>query len=183
MEWKRHFYESLDGYFDFESLYLEAAAAVPGGGVAVEVGVWRGKSLAFLAVEFANRAKAVRLVGVDLFGETEEMQVPATPQAALLRTFLDHGVNAELHQRVSWEAADSFADGSVDFVFIDASHDYESVSKDLAAWWPKVKPGGMFAGHDYTTYHPGVLQAVSEKFGGVLPVETVKHCWRVFKPA
>jgi predicted O-methyltransferase YrrM len=183
MEWKRHFYESLDGYFDYEALYLEAAAAVPAGGIAVEVGVWRGKSLAFLAVEFANRAKQVRLVGVDLFGTTEDMQHPATPHTALLQLFLNHGVNAELHQRISWEAADSFADGSVDFVFIDAAHDYESVSKDLAAWWPKVKLGGIMAGHDATIYHPGVLQAVSEKFGNLLPVETVKHCWRVFKPA
>ncbi len=38
---------------------------------------------------------------------------------------------------------------SMDFVYIDARHDYESVLEDLNAWFDKVKPGGIFAGHDY----------------------------------
>jgi hypothetical protein len=49
----------------------------------------------------------------------------------------------------SWKAAASFPDDYFDFVYIDAGHDYHSVCKDLEAWWPKLKPGGLFAGHDY----------------------------------
>jgi hypothetical protein len=54
---------------------------------------------------------------------------------------------------------------SLDFVFIDADHGYEGCLRDLRAWYPKVKPGGIFSGHDYeNTSYPkfGVTQAVKE---------------------
>lgn len=38
---------------------------------------------------------------------------------------------------------------NLDFVYIDARHDYRSVWDDLCIWWPKVRSGGMIAGHDY----------------------------------
>jgi hypothetical protein len=46
-------------------------------------------------------------------------------------------------------AAKAIADSSLDFVFIDADHTYDAVTADLAAWWPKVRPGGILSGHDY----------------------------------
>lgn len=49
----------------------------------------------------------------------------------------------------SLEAANTFDDGSMDFVYIDANHTYEGVKADLEAWYPKIKPGGLFAGDDY----------------------------------
>jgi predicted O-methyltransferase YrrM len=42
-----------------------------------------------------------------------------------------------------------FADGSLDFAYIDADHLYESAAKDLEAWWPKIRSGGILSGHDY----------------------------------
>ncbi len=49
----------------------------------------------------------------------------------------------------SVEAAAEIPDVSLDFVYIDAKHDYRSVWADLTAWYPKVKVGGVIAGHDY----------------------------------
>lgn len=49
----------------------------------------------------------------------------------------------------SVEAAKKFADGSLDFVYIDAAHDFVNVVNDLNAWTPKVRKGGIIAGHDY----------------------------------
>lgn len=49
---------------------------------------------------------------------------------------------------------------SLDFVYIDGDHSYEAVKKDLEAWYPKVKSGGMFCGHDYN--YPDVERAVQE---------------------
>ena len=49
----------------------------------------------------------------------------------------------------SLEAAKHFADASHDFVYLDANHSYEAVAADLEAWWPKIRPGGLFAGDDY----------------------------------
>jgi len=40
-------------------------------------------------------------------------------------------------------------DARLDFVYIDAAHDYRSVWADLTAWWPRIKVGGIIAGHDY----------------------------------
>lgn len=51
---------------------------------------------------------------------------------------------------------------SLDWVYIDADHSYEGASIDLRLAWPKVKPGGWIAGHDYCPLFPGVIQAVDE---------------------
>jgi len=56
-------------------------------------------------------------------------------------------------------AATLFDDGYFDYVYIDGDHTLAAVSKDLEAWWPKVKPGGYFAGHDYSS-SVGVMRAV-----------------------
>jgi predicted O-methyltransferase YrrM len=42
-----------------------------------------------------------------------------------------------------------FQDNSLDYVYIDGNHDYDHVKQDLELWWPKLKPGGLMAGHDY----------------------------------
>jgi lipopolysaccharide biosynthesis glycosyltransferase len=71
---------------------------------------------------------------------------------------------------------DNFEDSSLDFVYIDARHDYDSVLKDIKLWYHKVRKGGIIAGHDYldgeyafeenkhsTVF--GVKKAVDEFFG------------------
>lgn len=79
------------------------------------------------------------------------------------------------HRLSSLEAAPAMQDGSLDFVFIDANHEYEHVKADIEAWLPKVRPGGVLCGHDYSdgplpggdgeVWFPGVKKAVDEKFG------------------
>lgn len=59
------------------------------------------------------------------------------------------GARSSIWRMTSIEAAERIPDASLDFVYVDARHDYESVLEDLAAWHPKVRPGGVFAGHDY----------------------------------
>ena len=60
----------------------------------------------------------------------------------------------------SVQAAQQYADHSLDFVYIDADHAYSSVVEDITAWKNKVKMGGFIAGHD--SYMPEVLQAVRD---------------------
>lgn len=57
----------------------------------------------------------------------------------------------------SIEAVNQFQDGSLDFVYIDAAHDYRNVIQDMNAWFPKVKEGGLFAGHDFLTNPDGPI--------------------------
>ena len=47
------------------------------------------------------------------------------------------------------EAASLFENGSLDFVFLDADHSFESVWQDLRVWYPKIRIGGILAGHDF----------------------------------
>jgi len=50
---------------------------------------------------------------------------------------------------LSNQAVDLFPDESLDFVYIDANHEYSYVVEDIKLWYPKVKKGGIVAGHDY----------------------------------
>jgi len=52
-------------------------------------------------------------------------------------------------RKMSHEASKDFAPNSVDFIYLDANHSFASVMQDLTCWWPILKPGGIFAGHDY----------------------------------
>ena len=85
----------------------------------------------------------------------------------------------QIVRKTSMEAVKDFADESLDFVYIDADHRYDYAKEDIANWWPKVKVGGVFAGHDYYDSqdlpssfpykeyadHYGVKRAVQEFFG------------------
>lgn len=75
-----------------------------------------------------------------------------------------------------------------EFVYIDGLHDYQSVSQDIATWWPQVVPGGILAGHDYCGDTHDVVRAVDDfcKVEGLRPNFTQEpkfaHSWWVYKP-
>jgi len=78
----------------------------------------------------------------------------------------------------SKEAAAVIADNSLDFVFIDAQHDFLSVREDIKLWEPKVKKGGLICGHDYCDKFPGVVAAVHDRFKN--PMKGANDCWGQF---
>jgi hypothetical protein len=47
------------------------------------------------------------------------------------------------------DAVQHISDGSLDFLYVDARHDYCGTSEDLRLYYPKMKAGGIIAGHDY----------------------------------
>lgn len=57
--------------------------------------------------------------------------------------------NCELVRKFSTDAAQDFMDNSLDFVYIDANHDYKHVYEDITVWIRKIKKGGIISGHDY----------------------------------
>ena len=68
-------------------------------------------------------------------------------------------------ERASVAAAGMFTDGDLDFVYIDARHEYAAVAEDVRAWWPKASK--VLAGHDYILCNRGCAIAV----GVMLAVE------------
>jgi SAM-dependent methyltransferase len=59
------------------------------------------------------------------------------------------GAKVKVVRKFSFDAAGDFDDCSLDYVYVDAVHDYEGALRDILDWWPKLKPGGVLAGHDY----------------------------------
>ena len=54
-----------------------------------------------------------------------------------------------LLEEESLEAVNKIDDNSLDFIFLDAHSTPNEVIKDIEAWYPKVKQGGLFSGHDW----------------------------------
>lgn len=59
--------------------------------------------------------------------------------------------NAVTMRMLSERAAAKFPNDHFDWVYIDGNHCYEAVMQDLNCWWPKLKAGGVFSGHDFYT--------------------------------
>ena len=114
-----------------------------------EIGVEQG-----IYAEILCRANPrLHLLGVDAWacypGYREH--VTATKLEALLAKARERlqPYNVTLLRAFSHDAAKSVPDGSLDFCYIDSNHTLPHVIADLSAWVPKVRPGGVCAGHDY----------------------------------
>lgn len=67
----------------------------------------------------------------------------------------------EFIRRRSDECADDIPD-NMDFIYLDGDHHYPMVVKDIELYYPKVKSGGLFGGHDYEEDNNDVIIAVDE---------------------
>lgn len=79
--------------------------------------------------------------------------------AGMVKLLEEH--NKTILRMPSLEASRQIEDRSLDFVYIDGDHRFDAVMMDIILWAPKVKPGGIVAGHDfYHFYQAGVVDAV-----------------------
>lgn len=88
-----------------------------------------------------------RYIGIDCWNNPTE----GDKRDEAYKLLIDRRV--EIIEKPSAEAVGMFADESVDMVYIDAMHDYESVLGDMVRWWPKCRM--IFAGHDYGLWNHG----------------------------
>lgn len=135
-------------------------------GPIVEIGSWKGRSTAVLALA-SMEGNYQPVYAVDAFSpvlQTATGNVTPASSPELLRANLDAaGVNGLVNiiAKSSQEAASEVPD-SIDVLFVDGAHDYESAKRDLVLYLPKVRFGGRVAIHDCHEADPGVVQAVDE---------------------
>lgn len=173
MNWK-----DVEGYFSYTNLYDIAFKYCPDNSTFVEVGSWMGKSTCYIGEQIKRSSKNIKFYAVDTWIGSEEPQHKEkiedlqNENLTLFDTFKYHLKSCGVDDYVtplrttSLEAASQFEDNSLDFVHIDASHDYDNVIADIKAWYPKVKPGGFITGDDYVVNWDGVVKAVNEYFSG-----------------
>ena len=162
-----HFYQNIPGWFAFHDVYDRAVCLLGKDGAHfVEVGCWEGKSAAYMGVAIVNSGRKIRFDCVDTWEGSVE-HVDKAESAAIFGKFrsnmsiFDHLADIRTVRKESTLAAKDYPDNSLDFVFLDASHDAESVEADIRAWGPKVKERGVLAGDDvgFDTVREGLIAA------------------------
>ncbi len=122
-------------------------------GEGVEVGVHRGGfSAAILSVWKGKKLHAVdpwlhQGVKMDISDESQEIHDENL--RVTKETLSKFKGRFAIVRDFSISASNRFLDGSLDFVYLDARHDYRSIWSDLEVWYPKVRKGGIISGHDY----------------------------------
>lgn len=154
-EQPQHFYTQIDGWFDYQSIYARMVRDAKDGAHFVEVGCWKGQSSAYMAVEIQRSGKEIRFDCVDTWqGSPEHQGDPDVVSGRLYKSFLKNmrpvkGVY-RARRMSSVEAAATYADNSLDFVWLDADHSFSAISADIRAWLPKIRVGGWLGGHDHS---------------------------------
>jgi hypothetical protein len=171
-----HYYQYIHGWFVQEHLYTQMVESCNDFDAYhfVEVGSWKGKSSTYMGVEILNSNKKIKFDCVDTWlGSEEHIDSKSSCYEPLLE--IKDGLYNEFLKNIeplksvinpirmtSVEASTLYEDESLDFVYIDGAHDYDSVYDDIQHWFPKVKVGGYIGGDDLDW--KGVNMAVYDNF-------------------
>lgn len=168
-----HYYQNIgEDWFSYAGFYRDMVDKAIDGDIFVELGCWKGRSTCFMGVEIINSGKKIQLCAVDSWRYRPNTEQPCSSQMEFDKVYKEFLTNTkpiidvlDVYIMDTTYAAEAFDDESVELVFFDASHYKEDLKRDIEAWFPKVRTGGIFAGHDYyTRCHPGVKEAVIECF-------------------
>ena len=134
--------------------------------VGLEIGVARGES-SYTILEKCPNVK--KLYGIDPYkafddwvGHIDQAHNDKTKEIAIknLSEFGDRFVSVFGLDSKTVAMDDGFFQESLDFIFIDGDHSYEGALFDMESFYPLVKKGGLFSGHDYNL--PTVQKALVE---------------------
>lgn len=191
------YWNTVPGWFNEEDL-KDNFDHLNNNDIIVELGSFFGRSSSYIIEELVKRNLTSKFYAIDLFvltpdGKDGDMPFGGSSNAwekengkeAMLKEFLRYytsnpNYNKDNHfyyQRDSF-ISEGFEDNSVGLIWIDASHKYENVKKDLDAWHNKIRPGGLMVGHDWEWQ--GVKDAVTEygnKYG--LHIQTQGASWKI----
>ena len=141
----------------------EAPGWLPGGGipsllqgksnlVGIEIGVDYGTTSVHLLSSLPNSV----LYGIDPYITYNDWYGSEVNDRERVMSIMKDRTDVFNHRflhirKTSDDAVSMFEDESMDFIFVDGLHTYEQVLKDCQNYWPKLKKGGLFCGHDFNT--------------------------------
>ncbi|MEO7270816.1 MAG: class I SAM-dependent methyltransferase [Vicinamibacterales bacterium] len=183
----------IPGWFQWRSGQEEAVERFPSGSRFVEVGTYLGRSVCSLGDLIEGSGKHIQVIGVDTC-QGSGVEGPRAKDYHAVAVASGGGTFAgTLHQNViacgharrisllvaeSLTAATFFADRSIDWVHLDARHDFASVTADIAAWRPKIKADGWLSGDDFDEIKwPDVVSAVRTHLPDARPWSTNQWRW------
>ena len=184
-----HYYDTLgENWFSYAQFYHDIIEKLPKRAKVAEIGCWKGRSTACLGVEIINSGKKIDLYAIDSWKYFEGTEQPVSSQEKfdlIYKEFKNNmqplGSIVKIIRSTSIKASMSIPNNFFDFIFIDANHTYDSVKEDIYLWEPKLKPGGIIAGHDYfTSVHPGVKRAVDEVYPDAMKISE-QNVWYIKK--
>lgn len=120
-----------------------------------EIGVWEGG----FAAKLCEPNPGLELICVDPWSSQADYKEGKNDPGRMLAAFETAKTrlapyHCTLMKMTSADAAPMIPDGSLDFCYIDGNHLLPHVLRDMALWLPKVRKGGVFAGHDYDQHKP-----------------------------
>lgn len=182
-----HFYESIDGWFSYDYLYRDAVSRAEDGAVFVEIGSFKGRSTAFMAVEIINSGKKIQFDCIDPQELLSHYADSAKEQPQVFEGYSEEDFHKRLEpvkghynlvKDTSSNAVNRYSDGTIDFLMVDGDHTYEAVKNDILNFIPKMKVGGVITGDD--AFAEDVRRAAQDAAEGTgLTVEFIDgiHFW------
>lgn len=132
------------------------------------IGIEIGTSLGYTTEYLLDSLPTLHLHGVDPYtsytdweGSNYNNDFKSKEFESFLSRIATNGARYTHHRKTSDDAAEDFTESSMDFIFIDGLHTYEQVLKDCQNYYPKLKSGGLFCGHDFSAIE-GVQKAVKQ---------------------
>ena len=134
------------------------------GVVGIEIGTCRAESTSFLLEKCPN---IDRIFTIDPYkayddwnGEINQNVIDKFMMIAQ-ENLKSYGDRARMIRETSNDAVNNFTDTLVDFIFVDGDHSYEQTLADCESYYPFLKKGGFFCGHDYSSIE-AVYKAVND---------------------
>ena len=150
---------------------------MPKGGVAIEIGVWRGE----FSREILKALEPAKLCLIDPWKnfddhddkafsgrEADEKMDEIFREVVELYKDEIKAKQVIVMREMSTDALRKFKNNTINFAYVDGDHSYEGVKADLEALMPKMTVGGVMAFDDYHRrgwWKDGVLRAIHEFIG------------------
>lgn len=130
---------------------------LPNKSIAIELGVAKGY---FSRELLENNPNISTLYSVDRWTDRSHQIKEYTNTVNYLRPYRDRNI---IYRASFEEICPMFSDNIFDLVYIDGyAHTGQEEGNTLSQWWPKVKKGGIFSGHDYHNRWPLTIKQVDK---------------------